>query len=121
VKPVLALGIVVALAFLGFQLADPFYDAAARSVCSTYAADHGLVLVEARGSPRGRRGFRSFPDYSCRFRDGAGSWAFVDQNDGLIEPTWTYHALRTVGWLSWVVGVATGVGVSAALGLLKQD
>jgi GNAT superfamily N-acetyltransferase len=42
---------VVVLGFLGPQLADPLYDAAARSICSAHAADHGLVLIEANGRP----------------------------------------------------------------------
>lgn len=46
---------------------------------------------------------------------------FVDENDDLIEPTFTYRALRAAGWLAWVVGIVTGVGISAALGLLKRD
>jgi hypothetical protein len=78
------------------------------------------VLVEADGRPHGRRGFRHFPDYACRFTDATGSTVLVDENDGLIEPTWTYRALRIAGWLSWVLGVVAGVGVSAAFGLLKR-
>jgi hypothetical protein len=121
VKAVLALGIITALGFLGFQVADPLYDAAARTICSNHAEDEGLVLVEARGTPTGRFGFSSFPDYSCRFRDSAGSAVFVDENDRLIEPTWTYRALRAAGWLAWVVGIVAGVGISAAFGLMKRD
>jgi hypothetical protein len=121
VKPVLALGIVIVLGFLGFQLADPVYDAAARSICSGYAEDQGVVLVEARGMPSGRLWFSSFPDYSCDFRDPGGSMVFVDENDGLIAKTWTYRGLRAAGWLAWVVPIAAGVGISAALGFLKRD
>lgn len=120
-KAVLALGIIAVLGFLGFQVADPLYDAAARTICSNYAEDEGLVLVEARGMPTGRLAFSSFPDYSCRFRDSAGSAVFVDENDRLIEPTWTYRALRAAGWLAWIVGIVAGVGISAALGLMKRD
>jgi hypothetical protein len=120
VKPVVALGIIVVLGFLGFLVADPIHDAAARSICSTYAAEEGLVLVEARGLPAGRLGFSSFPDYSCDFRDPAGAMVFVDENDGLIDKTWTYRALRVTGWLAWVVAIAACVGISAALGLLNR-
>jgi hypothetical protein len=121
VKAVLALGIVVVFGFLGFRVADPMWDAAARSICSTYTVDHDLVLVEARGAPPGRLGFASFPDYSCRFTDATGSAVFVDENDGLIEPTWAYRGFRAVGWLSWTLSLVAGVGLSAALGLLKRD
>lgn len=111
-RALLALGIVIVFGFLGFQVADPMYDAAARSICTTYAADHGLVLVEARGTPSGRSGFRYFPDYSCRFADPTGSTVFVDEEDRLIEPTWTYRGLRAAGWLSWALSLAAGVGLS---------
>lgn len=121
VKAVVALGIIAVLGFLGFQVADPPYDAAARTICSNYAEDEGLVLVEARGMRTGRLAFRSFPDYSCRFRDSAGSAVFVDENDRLIEPMWTYRALRAAGWLAWTVGIVAGVGISAAFGLMKRD
>jgi hypothetical protein len=121
VKRILALGLVVALGYVGFRLADPLYDAAARSICSGYAADEGLVLVDARGSATGRRAFRSFPDYSCMFLDAQGGTVFVDENDGLIATSWTYRALRVAGWLAWVVGVAAGVGLAATFGLLSRD
>ena len=120
-KAALALGIVLVFGFVGFQVADPIYDAAARSICSTYAADHDLMLTEARGTPPGRLGFRYFPHYTCRFKDASGSTVFVDENDGLIEPTWAYRGLRAAGWLSWVLSLAAGVGLSAAVGLLKRD
>lgn len=45
------------------------------------------MLVEAPSMPKERSAFRSFPGYSCRFRDSAGAAVFVDQNDRLIEPT----------------------------------
>jgi hypothetical protein len=121
VKAVLALGIVVVFGFLGFQVADPIYDAAARSICSTYAADHGLVLSEAHGTPQGRRGYRYFPHYSCRFTDATGSSVFVDENDRLIEPTWAYRALRAAGWFAWTLSLVAGVGLSVTLGLLKRS
>jgi hypothetical protein len=121
VKAFLALGIVIVFGFLGFQVADPMYDAAARSICTTYAADHGLVLIEAHGTPSGRRGFRFFPDYSCRFADSIGSTVSVDEKDRLIEPTWEYRGLRAAGWLSWTLSLAAGIGLSSALGLLKRD
>jgi hypothetical protein len=41
---------VIVSGFLGFRIADPMLDAAARSICSTYANDHGLVLIEANGA-----------------------------------------------------------------------
>jgi len=121
VKALLALGIVVVLGFLGFRVSDPLYDAAARSICSPYAADQGLVLVEARGSPAGRPAFASFPNYSCDFTDSTGRTVFVDENDGLIEHTWTYRGWRAAGWLAWVSCIAAGVGLSWYLGLLKRD
>ena len=121
VKAVLALGIVVVLGFLGFRVADPLYDAAARSICSSYAGDQELVLVEARGAPSGRLGFASFPNYSCRFSDKAGHPVFVDENDGLVEPTWEYRGWRAAGWLAWVSSIAAGVGLSWRLGLLKPE
>jgi hypothetical protein len=117
----LALGIVIVCGFLGSRGADPLYDAAAWSICSTYAADKDLELNEATGSPTGRRGFAYFPDYSCQFTDSSGTTVFVDENDRLIEPTWTYRGLRAAGWLSWVLGLAVGVGISAALRLLERD
>jgi hypothetical protein len=49
-KQILGLGLVIVMGYVGFRLADPIYDAAARSICSAYAADRGLVLIEARGS-----------------------------------------------------------------------
>lgn len=121
VKALLALGIVVGLGFLGFRLADPLYDAAARSMCAPYAAEQGLVLVEARGAPPGRLGFASFPNYSCDFSDPTGRTVFVDENDALIEPTWTYRGWRIAGWIAWVSAIAVGVGLSWHLGLLKRD
>jgi hypothetical protein len=117
----LALGIVIVCGSLGFQVADPIHDAAARSICSTYAADHGLVLVEARGMPSGRRGFQYFPEYSCRFVSPTGATVVVDERDRLIEPTWKYRGLRAAGWLAWVLSLAAGIGLSSALGLLKRD
>jgi hypothetical protein len=117
----LALAIVVVFGFLGFQAADPLYDAAARTACSTYAQDHGLELIQANGMPSGRSGFRSFHDYSCGFADPTGATVFVDENDELIEPTWAYRGLRVAGWLSWVVGLALGVGLAWFLGLLHRD
>lgn len=120
-KAVFALGIVVVLGFVGFRIADPLYDAAARSICAPYAAEHGLVLIEARGAPPGRLGFASFPNYSCDFSDSTGRAVFVDENDGLIDHTWTYRGWRAAGWLAWVSSIAAGVGVSWYLGLLKRD
>jgi hypothetical protein len=120
VKALLALGIVVVLGFLGFLVADPLYDAAARSICSSYAADQGLVLIEARGAPPGRLGFASFPNYSCDFSD-SGHTVFVDENDGLIDPSWEYRGWRAAGWLAWVSCLAAGVGLSFYLGLLQRD
>lgn len=121
VKQVLALGLVVAFGYVGFRLSDPLYDGAARAICSGFADDEGLALVEARGSSTGRPAFRSFPDYSCTFRDAEGATIIVDENDGLIAKSWTYRALRVVGWLAWVVGVAAGVALAATFGLLKRD
>jgi hypothetical protein len=92
VNAVLALGIVVVFGFLGALASDPLYDAAARSICSTYAADRGLELIEARGSPEGRLAFASFPNYSCDFAGPDGATIVVDENDDLIEPTWVYRA-----------------------------
>jgi hypothetical protein len=120
-KAVLALGIVIVFGFLGFRVSDPLYDAAARSVCSSYAVDHGLVLVEAGGAPSGRFGFASFPHYSCRFSDSTGDTVFVDENDRLIEPTWAYRGFRFAGWLSWISAIAGGISLSWCLGLLKRD
>ena len=120
-KAVLALGIVIVLGFLGFRVADPLYDAAARSICSSYAADQGLVLVHARGAPTGRLGFASFPNYSCRLSDSTGRTVFVDENDRLVEPTWEYRGWRAAGWFSWVFSLAAGVGLSWYFGLLKRD
>lgn len=120
-KPLLALGIVIVFGFLGFRISDPLYDAAARSICSTYAAAQGLELVEARGSAAGRLAFRNFPNYSCTFVDRDGDPVFVDENDGLIDPTWAYRGLRAGGWLAWALSIAAGVAVSWYLGLLKRD
>jgi len=121
VKAVLALGIVVVLGFLGFRVADPLYDAAARAICSSYSDDQGLTLVDARGAPSGRLGFASFPNYSCRFSDATGDTVFVDENDDRIEPTWEYRGWRAVGWFAWVSAIAAGVGLSWYLRLLKHD
>ena len=121
VKPLLALGIVIVLGFLGFLIADPLYDTAARSICSSYASDRGLVVIEARGAPPGRLGFASFPDYSCRLSDATGTTVFVDENDDLIDPTWGYRGWRAAGWLAWVASIAAGVGLSWRLGLLRRD
>jgi hypothetical protein len=120
-KSLLALGIVLVAGFIGYQVSDPLYDAAARSICSRYAADQGLELIKARGSATGRLAFRSFPNYSCDFIDRDGSTVFVDENDRLIEPTWAYRGLRAGGWLVWTLCIAAGVGVSWHLGLLKRD
>lgn len=120
-KALLALGIVVVLGFLGFRVSDPLYDAAARSICSAYAAEHGLKLVAARGTAHGRLAFASFPDHSCDSSDATGRAVFVDENDDLIEPTWTYRGWRAAGWLAWVSSLAAGVGLSWYLGLLKRD
>jgi hypothetical protein len=46
---------------------------------------------------------------------------FLDENDGLIDATWEYRALRVGGWIAWTVCIAAGVGVSWYLGLLKRD
>ena len=118
-KSILALGTIAVFGFLGYRISDPLYDAAARSICSEHAEDQGLV--DARGAQTGRLAFRAFPDYSCEFRDPVGATVSVDENDGLIEGTWTYRALRAAGWLSWVAGIVLGVGISVALGLLKRE
>ena len=120
-KALLALGIVIVLGYLGYRISDPLYDAAARSICSGYAAEQGLVLVEARGTAEGRLAFASFPDYSCDFTDPSGRLVFVDENDGLIEPTLTYYAWRIAGWVAWVGAIVVGVGLSWRLGLLRRD
>ncbi|HEX5938407.1 MAG TPA: hypothetical protein VFZ75_12100 [Actinomycetota bacterium] len=117
-KALLALGIVVVL---GFRVSDPLYDAAARSICAPYAAEQGLVLVEARGAPPGRLGFASFPNYSCDFSDSSGHTVFVDENDDLIEPTLTYRGWRIAGWLAWISAIVAGVALAWNLGLLKRD
>jgi hypothetical protein len=79
------------------------------------------VLLEARGAPPGRLGFASFPNYSCDFSDATGRTVFVNENDGLIEPTWTYRGWRIAGWLSWVSAIVAGVGLSWHFGLLGRD
>ena len=116
-----ALGIVVVFGIAGFMLSDPLYDASARSICSSYAADRHLVLIEARGAPSGRLGFASFPNYSCDFSDSTGRPVFVDENDRLIEPTWAYRGWRAAGWGVWVAAIVAGVGLSVRLGLLRRD
>lgn len=120
-KAVLALVIVGIFGVVGFRVADSAFDAAARAICSTYAADRGWVLTDAYGLMAGRRAFRAFPVYSCRFTDSSGSVVFVDEHDRLISPTWEYRALRLAGWVVTVAGLAAGLGVSSALNLLKSD
>lgn len=111
-RALLALGIVIVFGFLGFQVADPMYDAAARSICTTYAADHGLVLVEARGTRPAEVAFGTSRTIRAGSPIPTGSTVFVDEEDRLIEPTWTYRGLRAAGWLSWALSLAAGVGLS---------
>lgn len=117
----LALAIVAVFGIAGFRVADSAFDSAARSICSTYAADRGLILIDAYGSIGGRPAFSYFPVYSCKFTDPAGGAVIVDENDRLISPTWEYRALRLTGWVVAVASLAAGLGVSSALKLLQND
>ena len=120
-KPVLALGVVIVFGFVGYKVSDPAFDAAARSICSSYAADHGLALTKANGQLGGRRAFRYFSVYSCTFTDSLGSTVFVEEKDRLISPTWEYRGLRALGWLATTASLAAGVGLSSVVGLLERD
>jgi hypothetical protein len=121
VKAVLALGVVIFFGFVGYKVSDPMFDAGARSICSSYAAEHGLTLMDANGQLAGRRAFQNFSVYSCTFTDSLGSTVFVEEKDRLISPTWEYRGLRTLGWLAMTASLAAGVGLSSAMGLLERD
>src|ERR671936_954804 len=82
------IGILIASAFVGFLLAQPLWDSAARAICSQYGARERLVLLDADGGPH------SIPQFSCRFRDAKGSTVIVDENDHLIELNYRHR-----GWV----------------------
>jgi hypothetical protein len=117
VKRVLALGLIVIGGFVGYQLSDPLYDAAAGSLCGHHAANHQLTLEEAHGRAAGYLAFRSFPEFACRFSDSSGPPVWIDENDGIIEPTWPYRSLRIAAWGIWVGGIIAGAGAASKLGL----
>ena len=120
-KAFLALVVVIIFGFVGYKLSDPIFDEAARTICEAHAADRGLVLVRADGQLSGRPAFRGFPVYSCTFTDLSGSAISLDERDNLLDQTWEYRGLRAAGWLTVTVSLATGVGLSSFLGLLKFD
>ena len=120
-KALVALGVVIVFGFVGYKLSDPVFDGAARSICSSHAAARRLLLTEAEGRLTGRLAFRNFSIYSCTFTTPSGSPVRVEENDGLIDPTWEYRGLRSVGWLVLTASLAAGVGLSSALGLLEFD
>lgn len=113
---------VIALAATGlvfFLVTDPLFDAAASEVCGKHGLAHGYVLIDAQG----HLGYRpsSAPDFSCTFEDGGGRTVFVDENDGVVEGTAKYLALRFSGWILPVVGAAIGMIGAAKLGLIGDD
>ena len=87
--------IVIASGFLGSLVAAPVFDLAARSICSTYAADEGLVLIDAHGGPH------SVPAYSCRFKDAQGTTVIVDENDHLVELAYRHRGYSLGGFFAW--------------------
>ena len=115
------MGLVIVFGFVGYKLSDPIFDAAAGTICESHAANLGLVLVRADGRLAGRLAFRNFPVYSCTFTDTSGSIIFVDEQDNLLEPSWEYRGFRAAGWLTVIVTLAAGVGLSSFFGLLDFD
>jgi hypothetical protein len=112
-KTMVGIGIVIASGFLGFLVAGPVYDAAARSICSTYAADEGLVLIDAQGGPH------SVPAYSCRFKDPTGTTVIVDEDDHLIELTYRQRGYSIGGFFVWGFVILGGFRLSQSLGLFR--
>mgnify|MGYP003289184694 CR=1 FL=1 len=119
-KQMIGIGIVILSGFLGFLIAGPVFDAGARSICSTYAADEGLVFIDAEGSPLREGSLHPLPAYSCRFRDPTGSTVIVDESDHLIELTYPHRGRGLAGFLVWAFVLVVGVRLSRSLGLFQR-
>jgi hypothetical protein len=113
-KTMIGIGIVIVSGFLGFLIAGPVWDAGAREICSRYAADEGLVLIDAQGGPR------SVPAFSCRFTDPTGSTVIVDENDHLIELNYRYRGYGIGGFAAWALVILVGFRLSQFLGILQR-
>jgi hypothetical protein len=115
-KLIVGFGIVIASVLLGFLIAAPVFDAGARSICSGYASEEDLVLIDAEGNPfRGGR-LHPIPAYSCRFRDPTGATLVVDESDDLIDVTrYPQRGRGLAGFLVWAGVVLAGVALSRAL------
>ena len=107
------IGIVIASGFLGSLAAAPVFDLAARSICSTYAADERLVLIDAQGGPH------SVPAYSCLFKDPQGTTKIVDENDHLVELTYRHRGYSLGGFFVWGFVILVGFRLSQSLGLFR--
>jgi hypothetical protein len=112
-KTTIGIGILIVSVFVGFLAAGPVWDAGARSICSTYAADGGLVLIDAQGGPH------SVPAYSCRFTDPKGSTVIVDENDHLIELTYRHRGYGLAGFGAWALVVMVAVRLCRSLNLFQ--
>jgi hypothetical protein len=124
-KAFLALGVIGVMAWIGFAVSDPIFDAAARNLCSAHAQEHGLELLEAEGI-FGYRRMRNWwtprsAAYWCRFEDKAGQVVFIDELDRTMHVTWESRATRFAGWGAIVLPIVAGVAISGVLGLLKRD
>ena len=112
-KTMVGIGIVIASGFLGSLVAAPVFDLAARSICSTYAADEGLVLIDAQGGPH------SVPAYSCRFKDPQGTTVIGDENDHLVELTYRHRGYSLGGFFAWGFVILVGFRLCQSLGLFR--
>jgi len=112
-KTMVGFGIVIASGFLGSLVAAPVFDVAARSICSTYAADEGLVLIDAQGGPH------SVPAYSCWLRDRTGKTVRVDENDHLVDLTYRHRGYSLGGFFAWGFVILVGFRLSQVLGFFR--
>ena len=118
------MGMIGVMAWIGFTVSDPVFDAAAHQLCSVHAQEHGLELLEANGRFDYRR-MRNWwtprsPAYWCRFEDPAGQVVFIDELDRTMDVTWESRALRFAGWGAILLPIFAGVAISGVTGLLRR-
>jgi hypothetical protein len=112
-KTMVGIGIVIASGFLGSLAAAPVFDLAARSICSTFAADEGFMLIDAQGGPH------SVPAYRCRFKDPTGTTVIVDEDDHLVELTYRHRGYGLGGFFVWGFVILVGFRLSQSIGLFR--